>query len=78
MTPWQRVSCWVSKCTRAQARVLAPAPTPIHRNHTHTHTDTHTHTHVILMGFPWQQWLRERALILRYTYIACIVHLLCM
>ena len=74
MTTWRRVSCWISKCTRAQARALAPPPTPKHRNHARAHT----HTHVILTGFPWQQWLRERALILHYTYIACIVHLLCM
>ena len=27
----------------------------------------------ILIAFPLQQWLHERASILRYTYIACIV-----
>jgi hypothetical protein len=33
-----------------------------------------TNTHigcVILAAFPQQQWLHERALMLRYTYIAC-------
>ena len=36
-----------------------------------THTHTHSHTeHVILIAFPRQQWLRERASMLRYTYIA--------
>ena len=44
----------------------------------HKATDTHTHTHtralfVILIAFPLQQWLRERASMLRYTLIACPV-----
>ena len=35
---------------------------------------THTHSGcVILSPFPLQQWVHERATILRYTYIACIV-----
>jgi len=37
---------------------------------------THTHTHteyVIFIALPLQQWLHERASMLRYTYIACIV-----
>jgi hypothetical protein len=29
--------------------------------------------YVILTAFPLQQWLRERASVLRYTYIACLV-----
>ena len=37
-------------------------------------TDTHSE-HVILIAFPLQQWLRERALLLRYTYSACLVYL---
>ena len=33
-----------------------------------------THSkYVILNAFPLQQWLRERACMLRYTYIACLV-----
>jgi hypothetical protein len=28
---------------------------------------------VILTAFPLQQWLHERASLLRYTYIACLV-----
>ena len=28
--------------------------------------------YVILIAFPLQQWLQERASLLRYTYIACI------
>jgi hypothetical protein len=32
-----------------------------------------TDTHLILIAFPRQLWLRERASNLRYTYIACHV-----
>ena len=35
-------------------------------------TDTDS-VYLILIAFRRQQWLRERASILRYTYIACIV-----
>jgi len=43
---------------------------------THTHTHTHTHTGcVIFFAFPLQ-WLHERAWMLCYTYIACIVELM--
>jgi len=35
-------------------------------------TDTHSE-YVILSVFPLQQWLHERASMLRYTYIACRV-----
>ena len=35
----------------------------------HAHTDQY----VILIAFPQQQWFHERASILRYTYIACLV-----
>jgi hypothetical protein len=35
-------------------------------------TDTHSE-YVILIAFSLQQWLRERASMLRYTYIACLV-----
>jgi hypothetical protein len=35
---------------------------------------THTHSeYVILIAFPWQQCLRERASMLRHEYIACLV-----
>jgi hypothetical protein len=36
-------------------------------------TDAHSER-VILIVFPQQQWLRERASMLRYTYTACLVH----
>jgi hypothetical protein len=29
--------------------------------------------YVILIAFPQEQWLHERAFILRYTFIACLV-----
>jgi hypothetical protein len=35
-------------------------------------TDTHSE-YVIFIAFPRQQWLRERASLLLYTYIACPV-----
>ena len=35
-------------------------------------TDTHSQF-VILIAFPLQQWLHDRASLLRYTYIACRV-----
>ena len=31
--------------------------------------------YVILIAFPLQQWLNERASVLRYTYIACHINL---
>ena len=35
---------------------------------------TYTHAeYVILIAFPRQQWLRERASMLRYTYIAYVI-----
>jgi hypothetical protein len=37
---------------------------------------TYTHSeYIILIDFPRQQWLRERASMLRYTYITCLVSL---
>jgi hypothetical protein len=43
--------------------------------HMHARTRKHAHTdqYVILIAFPHQQWFRERASLLRYTYIACLV-----
>jgi len=35
-------------------------------------TNTHSQ-YVILVSFPQQQWLQDRAFILSYTYIACLV-----
>jgi hypothetical protein len=30
--------------------------------------------YLIFIAFPLQQWLHERASMLRYTYIACLFH----
>ena len=60
------------------ARLYARMPmhTPM-RPSTHIHARARKHAHtdqcVILLAFPRQQWLRERASVLRYTYIACLV-----
>ena len=35
-------------------------------------TDTHSE-YVILLAFPRQHWLRERASVLRCMYVACLV-----
>jgi len=36
-------------------------------------TNTHSQ-YVILIVFPLQQWLKEGAVVLRYTYFACLVN----
>jgi hypothetical protein len=56
----------VCECTRPRVRVTTC---------THARTRKHAHTdqYVILIAFPLQQWFRERASVLRYTYIACLV-----
>ena len=61
-----RVACWINKVTRTKAHARARAPTL-------THVHTHTKKHVIVVVFRRQKWLRERALMLRYTYIASLV-----
>ena len=38
-------------------------------------TDKHSE-YVIPITLPLQQWLHERASVLRYTYIACLVYVL--
>jgi hypothetical protein len=52
--------------TRACTRPRSQAPA-------YTHAHSHTDKCVIFIAFPLQQWFRERASILRYTYIACLV-----
>jgi len=47
---------------------------PTHAHTTHTIHKTHTNPHyVILIAFPLQQWVRERAAMLRYTHTVCLV-----
>ena len=76
-TIWRmRAACWISKATRAQANARARAPTPTNTQAhacTHPRARKHTQTYVLLIASPRQQWLRERASILRYTYTACLV-----
>jgi hypothetical protein len=59
---------------RLCARMRMHTPT---RPYTHIHARTRKHSHtdqyVILIAFPQQQWFRERASVLPYTYIACLV-----
>ena len=43
------------------------------RSRVHTRIRIQRHKYVILIAFPLQLWLRERASLLHYTYIACIV-----
>jgi hypothetical protein len=48
--------------------------------HAHCMLDTEDYKYahsgcVILIAFPQLQWLHERASVLRYTYIACLVRL---
>jgi hypothetical protein len=37
-------------------------------------TDTHSE-YIILIAFPWEQWLRERAFTLRYTYTGSLLYI---
>jgi hypothetical protein len=59
---------------RLYARMQMHTPT---RSGTHMHarTDKHAHTgqYIILIAFSQQEWFRERASLLRNTYIACLV-----
>jgi hypothetical protein len=41
--------------------------------HARTRKQSHKGQYVILIAFPQQQCFRERASVLRYTYIACLV-----
>ena len=66
MTIWRRVACCISKATRAQAHTQT-------RAFIHSHTHTHIRKYAIREAFSRQHWLRERALMLRYTYIVCLV-----
>jgi hypothetical protein len=59
---------------RLHARMRIQTPTrPGTHMYARTRKHAHTDQHVILFAFPLQQWFRERASVLRYTYIACLV-----
>ena len=71
VTIWRiRVACWISKATCTYAHAHAHA---LGYPHARTRKHAHTGQYVILIAFPQQQWFRERASVLRYTYIVCIV-----
>jgi hypothetical protein len=73
VTTWRiRVTFRIKKatCKHAHAHAHALGCT---RARPRAHTHTHTHTHVILIAFSRQQLFRERASMLLYTYIACLV-----
>ena len=57
-----RAACWISKATREHAHARAP-----------TQARAHTQKYVLLIASPRQEWFRERASVLRYTYIACLL-----
>jgi len=52
-----RIECWITKATNTDQGA-------------HTHTHTHSE-YAMLIAFPWQQWLRERASMLR-LYVHCL------
>jgi hypothetical protein len=54
---------------------MRPCTRPRARKPTHTHARKHAHTdqYIILIAFPLQKWFRERASMLRYAYVACLV-----
>ena len=66
-TVWfMRVACWINKATRARAHAHVYVPE-------HACTRAHREKSVVPIAYPRQQWVRERALILRYTFIICLV-----
>jgi hypothetical protein len=70
VTTWLiRVACWISKatCTHAHARAHAS-------EHTHAFARAYAHTQLCnIYSFSTTTIIRERASLLRYTYIACLV-----
>ena len=68
-----RVAFWIRKATRAQAYALARTPTHAHAS-THPRARTHTHTQICnIYCFSTARTTRERASVLRSTYIDCLV-----
>jgi hypothetical protein len=62
-------SCIMDKQGYMHARACTR---PRCRAHAGTRANAYTHTYVILIAFPWQQWLRERASMLRCMYITTV------
>jgi hypothetical protein len=65
---------YVLRALWARMRMHTPKH-PGTRTHARTHARTHTQTNIYLkrIAFSQQQWFRERASVLRYTYTACLV-----
>jgi hypothetical protein len=60
--------------TRLDARIRMHTPTrPGTNMHARTRKHAYTNQYAILFAFPQQQWFRERASVLCYTYISCLV-----
>jgi hypothetical protein len=67
-----------ARLARLHARMRMHAPTrPGFHMHAHTRKHAHTDQYVILIAFPQQQWLRERASVLPSTCIARLVSRKC-
>jgi len=63
---------WLRLHAHAHTHKHTQTHTQTHTQHTHTNTNTHTQ-YLILIAFAWQQWLWERASILRlYIHLAAL------
>ena len=70
------VTMWRIRDGLARLYALMRMHTPTHPGtnvHACTRKHAHTDQYVILIAFPQQQWFLERASMLHYTYIACLV-----
>jgi hypothetical protein len=68
----EHARCILDKQGYTHAHAKAPGYTRA-RARMHSHTHTHPEKYVILTAFSRQQRLRERVLVLHYTYIDCLV-----
>ena len=75
-TTWGKHVAWLinkATCARSCTRLQARPRKHIRIRTTHPSVHKHAEKSVILIALTRQQWLRERASVLRYTYIACPV-----
>jgi hypothetical protein len=75
-TTWGKHVAWLinkATCARSCNGPQARPRTHIRLRTTHPSVNKHTEKSVILIALTRQQRLRERASVLRYTYIACRV-----
>jgi hypothetical protein len=79
VTIWRiLVACWISKTTVTHAHAYAHVPEHPHAS-THARARTHTNTRrqtCITYCFFTEKMIRQRASVLRYTFIACLFLLL--